>query len=317
MYKNYEKQVTVSDNETLLLNVQLQPNFGWIKLDGANEFHGAYAYIDNERVGQLPLTTNKLASGTYHVKILKSLYKPFEKRVTVTDNNTTALNVALVPNFANITLVTDAESEIWIDGRQRGKGKCTIGLELGEYSVEVKRPSHRTMSDVITVSDIVARTIQLPSPTPIYGALDITSTPSYATVYMDGVKIGQTPLILNEILVGSHQVIFEKEGYSSVEKVVEICEEVDGEVFVELPAIRKEEKSVSTKKIMITSIPSGAIVEIDGNKIGYTPLRVVLEEGYHLITLDKRGFRSTGIYEKIPTSKEEFQFKLDKIKKGK
>ena len=317
MYKSYEEQVTVSDNETLKLNVQLQPNFGWIKLEGANDFHGAHVYIDNERVGQLPLTTGKLASGTYRVKVLKSLYKPFEQEVTVTDNNTITLNVSLVPNFANITLVTDAENEIWVDGRQRGKGECTLGLELGEYSIEVKRSSHRTVSDVITVSNIVARTIQLPSPTPIYGTLDITSTPSRATIYVDGVEMGQTPLILNEVLVGAHRIVFEKEGYSSVEKAVEIYAEVDGGISVELPVVRKEEKSVSTKKIMITSIPSGAVVEIDGNKMGNTPLKVVLKEGYHLITLNKRGFKSTGIYEKIPTGRDDFHFKLDKIKKGK
>ena len=325
MYKDYETQVVVSDNESQILKVQLEPNFGWISLDGVDEYHGAHVYIDNERVGQLPFTTDKLASGSYRVKVLKSLYKPYEQQVTVTDNNISSLDVTLVPNFAKITLNTDFESEIWIDDKLRGKGKCSLDLELGEYTVEVKRPSHRTVSDVITVSDIVARAIQLPSPTPIYGVLDITSTPSRAIVYVDGVKKGETPLILNEMLIGNHEVVFEKEGYSSVEKVVDIHAEVDNEVFVELPivrkvdspVIRKKENQILTNEILITSTPSIAIVEIDGKKVGHTPLKIILDEGYHLITLHKRGFRSTGIYERFPTSNSVLHLKLNKIEKKK
>ena len=266
MYKSYEEQVTVSDNETLKLNVQLQPNFGWIKLEGANDFHGAHVYIDNERVGQLPLTTGKLASGTYRVKVLKSLYKPFEQQVAVTDNATTTLNVSLVPNFANITLITDEEGEIWIDGRQRGKGKCTIGLELGEYSVEVKRPSHRIVSDVISISELTDRTILLSSPTPIYGVLDISSSPSRATVLVDGVEVGQTPLILDNLLVGSRKVTLKKEGYELYEKAVILTESGDHTLAATLEVKKPKAPAFANvaKKTYTVNGVSFTMVDVEG-----------------------------------------------------
>ena len=272
-YHTEAGQVVVAQDK-VEMKVSLRPNFGWLKLEGANEFHGAHVYIDNDRVGQLPLTTDKLVSGTYRVKVLKSLYKTFEQQVTVTDNNTTTLNVSLVPNFASITLVTDVENEIWIDGHQQGKGKCTIGLELGEYSVEVKRPSYRTVSDVITVSDIVARTIQLPSPTPIYGALDITSTPSQATVYVDGVEMGQTPLILENVFVGSRKVTLKKEGYEPYEKNMTLTEDADNT----LTAILEKEKSKvpvianGAKKTYTVNGVSFTMVDVEGGtfKMGAT-----------------------------------------------
>ena len=264
-YHTEAGQVVVAQDK-VEMKVSLRPNFGWIKFDGANEFHGAHIYIDNDRVGQLPLTTDKLVSGTYRVKVLKSLYKTFEQQVTVTDNNTTTLNVSLVPNFANITLTTDTESEIWIDGHQQGKGKCTIGLELGEYSVEVKRPSYRTASDVITVSDIVSRTIQLPSPTPIYGALDITSTPSHATVYIDGVEMGQTPLILDNVFVGSRKVILKKEGYEPYEKTMTLTEDADNTLTASLEVEKPKAPAFvnGAKKTYTVNGVSFTMVDVEG-----------------------------------------------------
>ena len=263
MYKDFEEQVTVEDGETLMLNVRLKPNFGAIDFVGTEDSYGAHVYINNERVGQLPFTTGKLSSGTYRVKVLKPLYKPFEQRVTVSDNITTTVNVALVPNFANITLITDAESEIWIDGRQCGKGMCTLCLELGEYTVEVKRPSHRTISDVITVSEIIDRTIQLPSPTPVYGILDISSSPSRAIVFLDGVEKGNTPLILEKVLVGSHKVTIKKEGYEPYEKTLTLEENKDNTLLATLE-VERPSFANGTKKTYTVNGVSFTMIAVEG-----------------------------------------------------
>ena len=250
-YHTEAGKLTVSAQGKVEMNISLKPNFGWIDVKGSNEYHGAQVYINGERIGQLPLKSGALKSGTYKVKVFKPLYKPFEQQVTVTDNTTSTLNVSLVPNFADITLVTDAESEIWIDGRQRGKGKCTIGLEQGEYTVEVKRASHRTVSDVITVSDLTARTIQLPSPSPIYGILEISSSPSRATIFIDGVEKGQTPLILENVLVGSRKVTLKKEGHESYEKTIELTESADNMLSATLEPKKAQETGVA--KVQNTS----------------------------------------------------------------
>ena len=266
---NYHTEVgklTVSSAGKVEKSISLRPNFGWIDFRGTNEHHGAHVYVDGERIGQLPLKSDVLKSGTYKVKVLKPLYKPFEQEVTVTDNNTTTLNVSLVPNFANITLATDAESEIWVDGRQRGKGKCTIGLEEGEYTVEVKRPSHRTVTDVITISELTDRTIQLSSPTPIYGILDISSTPSRATVLVDGVEVGQTPLILDNVLVGSRKVTLQKEGYEPYEKAVTLTESGDHTLAATLEVEKPKAPAFANgaKKSYTVNGVSFTMVDVEG-----------------------------------------------------
>ena len=264
-YHTEAGKLTVSSEGKVEKSISLRPNFGWIDFRATSDHHGAHVYIDGERIGQLPLKSDVLKSGTYKVKVLKPLYKPFEQQVTVTDNNTTTLNVVLVPNFTNITLTTDAESEIWIDGRQRGKGKCTLNLELGEYTVEVKRPSHRTVSDVITISELTDRTIQLSSPTPIYGIMDISSTPSRATVLVDGVEVGQTPLILDNVIVGERKVTLKKEGYEPYEKTVTLTENADNALAITLVETPKVSVAINgPKKTYTINGVSFVMVNVEG-----------------------------------------------------
>ena len=233
-YHDEVGEVVVSSEGKVKKEVSLRPNFGWIDFNGAAEYHGAHVYIDNKHIGQLPLKSEAIKGGAHQVKVIKPLYKPYEQQVNVPDNETTSLTVALEPNFAHVTLVADAESEIWVDEKLCGKGECALDLELGEYTVEVKRPSHRTASEVIAVSNVEACTIQLPLPTPICCILDMSSTPSNATVYIDGVEMGHTPLILDNILIGSHQVTFKNEGYKLYVKTVMLDNKADNVLSVTL-----------------------------------------------------------------------------------
>ena len=242
-YHTEAGQVTVTAQGIAEVNVTLRPNFGWIQFSGAEELHGAHIYVDNERIGQLPMKSEEMAIGAHRIKVLKSLYKPYEQEVEVTEGNTTQVEVKMIANFAQVTFTTEAENEIWIDNKQCGKGQCTIGLEIGEYTVEIKRASHRTVSEVINVVGLDAQTFQLPSPVPQYGILDISSSPSRATVYIDDVEVGPTPLIKSDVLIGPRKITFKKEGYETTEQIVNISENVDNKLSVTLNVPTAESKS--------------------------------------------------------------------------
>ena len=280
-YHTEAGRVTVTADGKAEVNVTLRPNFGWIKLDGAEDLRGAYVYIDNVRVGQLPFVSGNIKSGKHRVKIVKNMYKPYEQPIVVEDNETSELKVEMIPNFAVVTLTADAESEIWIDGEHRGKGRWSGRLEVGDYVVEVKKESHRAASQVLHINTTGEKTFELQSPIPIYAPLEISSTPLRATVYIDGVEVGETPIMKSDILVGRHRVKFEKEGYGSVEQTVELKEGIENQISVELSNV---------KVVNITSVPSDASVSIDGVYKGVTPLKTNLNYGEHTITFSKSGY---------------------------
>ncbi len=239
-YHTEAGQVTVTADGKAEVEVTLRPNFGWIKFGGDAALNGADVYIDNERAGKLPFVSENLKSGVHRVRIVKNMYKTYEQQVTVQDNETTELSVEMIPNFATVTLTTDAESEIWIDGVRRNIGKWTGPLELGNYTIEVRKESHRTMSEVLRIDNIGEQTIELKSPTPIYASLEISSTPLRATVFIDGEEVGETPLIQNNVLVGNRRVAFRKEGYVSADKTVEVKENIENSISATLSKVQSE-----------------------------------------------------------------------------
>lgn len=282
-YHTEAGQVTVTAEGKAEVNVTLRPNFGWIKLYGDADLRGAHVYIDNVRVGQLPFVSEKIKSGSHRVKIVKNMYKPYEQQVVVQDNETTELNVEMNPNFAVVTLTTDAESEIWIDGEKRTKGRWNGRLELGDYTVEVKKESHRTASQVLHINTTETQTLELKSPTPIYASLEVSSTPLRATVYIDDVEVGETPLIKSDVLVGTRRITFKKEGYNVANRTLLVMENEENKVSAELskmqyvaPVSKPTAKpSQSTaKKPQPTSKPKGT-----KKSVGWSGL-VGLDAGY-------------------------------------
>lgn len=256
-YHTEAGQVTVTADGKAEVNITLRPNFGWIKFTGNSELNGAYIYVDNERVGQLPFTTDDLKSGVHQVRIVKNMYKTYEQQVTVQDNETTEVAVEMVPNFATVTLTTDDDSEIWVDGEMRGKGQWVGPLEIGSYTVEVKKASHRTVSEILEISTVEARTIQLKSPVPIHASLEISSTPLRAKVYIDGVEVGETPLLKSDVLVGHHRITLEKEGYVTENRTVELKEAVENSVSVEM----KKKAAATTANKPPQDVPQNVIKE--------------------------------------------------------
>ena len=237
-YHTEAGQVTVNADGKAEVNVTLRPNFGWIKLTGEIDINGADVYIDNERVGKLPFVSDKLKSGTHRVKIVKNMYKTYEQQVTVRDNETSELNIEMVPNFSEVTLTTDAESEIWVDGEKRGIGKWNGRLELGDYTVEVKKESHRTVSEIIHINTTEEQSIELKSPTPIYASLEVSSTPLRTKVYIDDVEVGETPLIKSDVLVGTHRITFKKDGYNVANRTLLVMENEENKISAELSKVQ-------------------------------------------------------------------------------
>ena len=281
---NYHTQtgrITVTSEGKVEKNITLRPNYGWIKVSGSSDYNGAYVYIDNERVGQFPYTSKELKSGTHTVKVVKSMYKTYEQKVTVADNETTELKVQMVANFANVTLKADVDCEIWVDGQLKGNEQWSGPLQIGDYTVEVRKASHRNASEIVRISTTEERTVQLKSPTPIYTSLELSSSPSRVTVCIDGTEMGTTPLLLNNVLVGSHRIVFKKDGYSSADKQVELKEGIENKVYAELSNI---------KEVSIVSYPNGAIVTMDREYLGVTPLKTTLPCGEHLFTFGKDGY---------------------------
>ncbi|MBR4729496.1 MAG: PEGA domain-containing protein, partial [Prevotella sp.] len=160
--------------------------------------------------------------GTYNYRVQAPNYLLEAGSVTIDDpENKKVVTINLKPNFAQLTINVDNNAEIWVNGEKKGNGSWSGNLGAGTYEFEAKKQGHRstiTTRDIIVTSE--PQIINLQSPTPIYGEVDINSTPAMADILVDGQKIGKTPQLINNILIGEHKITVEKNGYDNVSKNV-------------------------------------------------------------------------------------------------
>ena len=163
--------------------------------------------------------------GTYSYRVQAPNYFPETGKVTVDDpNNTKTVNVNLKSDFVEVTLQVDADAEIWVNNEKKGTRTWTGQLGKGTYKIECKKEGHETtsVSKEIT-AEMNGQTITLPVPTPIYGSLNVESTPIGATIYIDGKEVGKTPRYINEVLIGQRALRLVKEGYEEYFETVSVA----------------------------------------------------------------------------------------------
>ena len=208
--------VIVNDpDNTKKVKIVLKPNFGWVEVPGTGVLQDAVVYIDNALIGKAPCKSDALKSGTHNIKIQKNLYVSYNATVTVNDNETTTVSPNLTADFARVTLQVDTDAEIWVNDEKKGVRTWTGELESGTYKIECKLANHEpsTVRKEIT-NQMNGEVIRLDAPRPIYGSLNVESTPDMATLYIDGKEIGETPKLIKEILIGQHEIRLTKQNYN-------------------------------------------------------------------------------------------------------
>ncbi len=222
--------------------------------------------------------------GTYSYRVRASNYLTDAGRVTVDDPvNKKQVVVNLKPNFATITLTVNADAEIWVNDVKKGTRSWTGPLGKGTYKIECKQASHETImiSKEITV-EMNGETIILPAPTPIFGSLNVECKPNSATIFLDGKEIGETPISINEVLVGQHEIKLTKKGYADYTETVTITQ---GE--------RKQVQATLSngREIQFNCNVPDAQLEIDGKAVGSATGSYQLTYGNHNLKATVSGYQ--------------------------
>ena len=219
-----ESGTFVVSGAKVVKSITLRPAYGWLNVSGSGALQGASIYVDGQLVGTAPLKSDRLASGTHTVRIVKSLYKAFEENVTITDGKTLDYAPSLVADFATVSLNVGGECDIYVNNEKKGSGSWRGDLATGAYIFEARKAGHTTTSISKTISATPAtQSYTLPAPKPIVGTLNVMSSPAMADVYVDGKLVGQTPLMV-DVIIGKHEVSLRKGELGTEKQSVNITE---------------------------------------------------------------------------------------------
>ena len=283
-------QVEISPGERTELTVHLRPAFGYVKVMSEPE-SGAQVLIDGEEVGVTPYCSDRLKSGNYRIEVLKAMYTPIAQHVTVTEGDTIPVCLKMSANYATLTVKTDAFSEIWVNKEKKGQGQWSGRLSAGMYVLEGRRPSHQAVRQSVELKAGEVRTFVLNPPVPIYGTLNISSTPGGAEIWLDGKSYGTTPQIVKDILIGEHLLELRKPGCASLTQSLTVEEGKILPIHLTLSAGRR---------VTIQTDREGDRLYIDETPVGNSPQTLELAYGNHKV----RAVRGGKISEKQIAVKE-------------
>lgn len=139
------------------------------------------------------------------------------------------------------------------------------------------------------VTDTALFNVGNPPATPVYGTLNITSSPSGAEAYVDGQFVGFTPVRFGTT-AGSHSIELRASGYQTFSSSVSVAGGGTTPVNANLSAI------VQTGTVNFVSQPQGAQVFVDGQYTGITPTGPIsLNAGAHQVRIVLAGYNEANL----------------------
>ncbi len=254
-------------------------------------------------------TTSELGSvarnielGTYTYTVVTDKYHTSEGRIVLSKRNGHHVEkVILRPNFSNITFKAAPGADIYINDEKIGRETWSGDLKAGVYSVECRKPKHKSVVELIKIVENNDRVIELREPVPQTGVIAVTSEPLGARIKVDGKDYGVTPKNIVDLLIGSHKVEISKKNYKSVATTVEVREDETTECNAKLNKVAR---------VTINSTPREAQLYINGKKIGTTPQTMEFESGNYVFRLTKEHYHDFEKRVHVDISKPELKFSL-------
>ena len=268
LYHTEEGTIELAKGKTDTVDVALSPAYGYLKIiDDYGLDSEMKVYLNDEYVGIVPYESEKMASGLYDVTFEKQDTLFAKGQIEVKDNliSINGMNDLFKHYYYNRPHNNDTSSF----NRTVSGILASEDLDNNDY---IPNPSLDNIID--SVSCIVPTKY-----VPITGRITINSIPESA-VTIDGMDFGYTPITIDTLCVGMHDLELTSNGCSPLIQRVSVKEGEETTYNLQLP-----------RECMLTinSDEDGDLIQIDHEYLGRTPLTTMLPFGVHTILLTRVG----------------------------
>ena len=171
---------------------------------------GARVAIDDAPMGTTPMTINGLVPGSHTVTLTNDVTS-VKQSVTIDAGATASLVVPMtapqgVPVSGWISVTSPAEVQIYEGGRLLGSSRTDrLMVSAGTHELEVVNESlgyRSTRSVIVSAGKVSPVRLDWPN-----GTMAINAHP-WAEVWVDGERVGETPIGSVTVPIGTHEVVF-------------------------------------------------------------------------------------------------------------
>ena len=276
------------------------PSTGYLSV--SSDPSGANVYLDGTYMGTTPIRVTTDVGG-HTVRIEKSGYKTYTaSNVQVYADETTSRNITLTPiqstGYLSVTS-SPKYADVYVDNSYMGQTPLTITTDVGTHSVRLQKAGYSSYSTTVRVN--AGQTSSLSAvltETVTSGYVSIASSPSGASVYIDGSYVGTTPSYssgsISYLSAGpyttntSHTVTLKLTGYETYTTSFVPQEKSVTTINAVLTA---SQVTPTTATLTVTSSPAGASVYVDNVYYGTTPATIPnLTAGSHTVKVSALGY---------------------------
>ncbi|MCX5744554.1 MAG: PEGA domain-containing protein [Proteobacteria bacterium] len=222
----WRQTVQVKANEQIKVSAELAAsmNGGTGVIRVISDTPKAHAYIDGTDMGPTPVDIKDVKAGPHIIQVKAEGFKTGEKTVTVAAGGSTIekfdLNSEVAADQGTLKVVSMVpEAAVFVDGAAVGKVPYDKKISSGDHTVVVRLLGYKDFEAKVKIEAGGAVTVQ--AELKAVGRLRILSTPAGATVMVNGLPAGQTPLD-KEVEVGETVIRLELGGYQPWEQTLAI-----------------------------------------------------------------------------------------------
>ena len=228
----------------------------------------------------------EIAAGSQRLRIETQRYLPVEQTLEVAGKGEAQqFSHVLQPAWANVHVTSEpAGATLQVDGESLGETPVEVELLQGERMLELSLKDHKRLSlqqQVQAGGDLVLGPLRLQM---LDGHLTINSEPPAASLSVDGVFRGTTPLSLSLTSGVDHELRLSKPGYRRYEEKLRLGPDEQRTVAASL----QPQYGI----VFVTAQPADALLRVDGRDAGKATRRLRLTTRSHRLTFSKPGYVS-------------------------
>lgn len=266
---------------------------------------GAIVTIDGGSWQYTPATFASVSAGVNHnIQITMSGYQPYGTSTYVAAGQTATINAYLVatppqPRTGSLNVVTSPRgADIYVDGNYIAESPHLVtNLAPGSHTLRLHKAGYDEYLTAVTVNAGQQTPVSFtftPQQASV-GSIEIASTPSGASIYLDGNYLGQTPpggyFDLTSVLQGTHTLLIREKDFQDYTQAVYVPGGNVVTVNAQLTPNAPSPIPDTTGQIIIVSTPAGAELFLDNTFRGVTPVTLSdIPAGSHVVMVRQAGY---------------------------
>ena len=227
-----------------------------------------------------------IPGGTHRLRIETDRYLPVEETLAVAGKGAAQqVTHVLQPAWANVHIDSrPAGATVQVDGVPVGTTPLKTELVQGERSLVLTLDKHKELAlplQVLAGADQVLEPLQLQ---PADGRLVLGSDPAGASVSVDGVFQGTTPVTLTLASGVEHTLRLTRPGYRRFDKKLQLAADEEQAFAAQL----RPQYGI----VFVSAQPADATLQVDGRDAGKATQRLQLTTRSHTLVFSKPGYVS-------------------------